>query len=86
MFRFRAMPWLLAGCLAVAGCGGNLVTKENCNKIRSGMALAEVEQILGKPNHSYQDVVTWIGSRSEQRIVIVLDEQRRVSDKTCEGL
>ena len=84
--RRRFLLWLLAGCLIAGGCGGTRVTRTNCDKIRVGMTLAEVEQILGPPNQTYQDVATWTGDKSEQRIVIVLDEQRRVSEKTCEGL
>jgi hypothetical protein len=38
---------LVAFCLLVAGCSGNKVTKENADKIKTGMTKAEVEAILG---------------------------------------
>jgi hypothetical protein len=37
-------------CLAVAGCKGNkALTKENYDKIEAGMALADVQTLLGGP-------------------------------------
>lgn len=76
---------LLAAQLFAVGCGGSRITRENCQKIRTGMSRGEVEQILGPSTQSYQGIVTWKGSTPEQRITIVFDEERRVSEKTCEG-
>ena len=70
----------------LAGCGGTKITRENCQKITELMPRAEVEQILGPPTQSYQGILTWRGKTSEQRIIVVLDEEQRVSEKTCEGL
>lgn len=78
--------WFVGASLAVAGCGGTRVTRENCDKIRVGMTKAEVEAILGREDQTYQDVATWRGRTPEQRITIVFDNERRVSEKTCEGL
>lgn len=36
----------------IAGCGGSKVTKENFDKIKTGMTEAEVEAILGKATDS----------------------------------
>jgi hypothetical protein len=77
--------WAIAG-LAIGGCEGTRVTRENCDKIRVGMPRSEVERLLGPPSQSYQGIVTWRGKRPEERIVIVFDDERRVSEKTCEGL
>jgi hypothetical protein len=40
---------LLSLCLAIPACGGNAnVNKANYDKIKPGMALADVEAVLGK--------------------------------------
>jgi len=36
------------GVVMLAGCGGSKVTKDNFDKIKTGMTVAEVEAILGK--------------------------------------
>jgi hypothetical protein len=40
------------GVVMIAGCGGSKVTKENYDKIKTGMTVAEVEAILGKGTES----------------------------------
>src|SRR5262245_39261127 len=48
MKRVAAVVFVL--CLAVAGCKGNkALTKENFDKINAGMALTEVQTLLGGP-------------------------------------
>lgn len=84
--RVRWLCGLLAAQIVVAGCGGTRITRENCNKIQVGMSRAEVEKILGSAGNSYQGIVTWKGGTDDQRITVIFDEERRVSEKTCEGL
>jgi len=36
------------GALTLAGCGGSKVSKDNFDKIKPGMTIAEVEAVLGK--------------------------------------
>ena len=46
--RAGAVTALLFLCLLITGCGKNKVTKDNYEKIKNDMTLAEVEAILGK--------------------------------------
>jgi SmpA/OmlA family protein len=49
-FRQLGLLTVLAALtLALTGCGGNKVTKENAEKIKDGMTEAEVTGILGSP-------------------------------------
>ena len=46
--RGRLVTALLFLCLLIPACGKNKVTKDNYEKIKNDMTLAEVEAILGK--------------------------------------
>jgi hypothetical protein len=46
--RLAQVVLVVLVCLSVPACGKKKVTKANFDKIKEGMTLAEVEQILGK--------------------------------------
>jgi hypothetical protein len=51
----RVLGAVLVGlvlCLVLSGCGGSKVTKENADKITTGMSEQEVTNLLGPPNES----------------------------------
>ncbi len=75
---------LLALCLT--GCTESKITRANFDKIEIGMKQSEVEAILGKPEYSYQGVVSWSTNHSKSVISIVLDDRGCVADKNVENL
>jgi hypothetical protein len=83
--KIRGMV-LTATMLVLAGCQPERVTRANFDRIKEGMKRAEVEAILGKPENSYQDVLSWSTNHSQTVISVVLDDQGRVSEKNADNL
>jgi len=82
------MKWvrsvLLAGAMAIgglgvfSGCAANpRVTRDSYERIREGMAMEEVEQILGKPSYKHKDKCYYKGEYGTIRIEV---EHGRVDD------
>ena len=55
LVRTGGLAILLGLCLAAAGCGKSKITKENFDKITTGMTLSEVEAILGEGSNQSGD-------------------------------
>jgi protein involved in sex pheromone biosynthesis len=72
--------------LLLAGCQPERVTRANFERIQKGMKREEVEAILGKPEHSYQGVLSWSTNHSRTVISVVLDDQGRVDDMSSDNL
>lgn len=79
----RRWNWWLSLALIV-GCA-DAVTKENFERIQPGMTQQEVEAFLGKPQQSYQGILTW-SSGGKRIITIILDDRKLVAEKDMEGL
>lgn len=77
---------LVATVLVIAGCQPERVTRANFHRIQKGMKREEVEAILGKPEHSYQGVLSWSTNHSHTVISVVLDDKGRVDDKSADNL
>lgn len=82
---FRCLM-LIAMALVIAGCRAERVTRANFNRIETGMTRAEVEAILGKPENSYQGVLSWSTNHSRTVISVVLDDKGRVDSKSADNL
>ncbi len=77
---------LLCLTLTLAGCGPEVVTRENFEKSQPGMTRAEVDAILGPGGSNYQQgIVTW-QSGTKKNITVIFDDRKMVSEKTMEGL
>jgi outer membrane protein assembly factor BamE (lipoprotein component of BamABCDE complex) len=56
----------LALCLGVVACAGSQITRENFDKIKTGMTAAQVTAILGEPTESSSvDVAVFSGTISK---------------------
>ncbi len=86
--RLRHCGWCMVAMLvlAFAGCHQERITRANYDRIEIGMTRAEVEAILGKPQNSYQGVLSWNTNHSHTVISVVLDDRGCVSDKNSDNL
>lgn len=48
-------------CLCLTGCGSGKITKENANKISTGMTEKEVIAVLGEPTVNQQTTMPKVG-------------------------
>lgn len=78
-FVFFAALW-------TCGCQPERVTQANFDRIQMGMKLSEVEAILGKPDSSYQSVVSWKTNHEQTVISVTVDDRGIVTDKFAEKL
>ncbi|MBM4074186.1 MAG: outer membrane protein assembly factor BamE [Planctomycetes bacterium] len=69
--------------MAFVGCGSRL-NVENFNRVKVGMTLEEVKQILGEPAGTYQTIKTW-QSGSSRSVTIEFDDQGKVVSKDRSG-
>ncbi len=82
---------ILLLCLLVLGCGGNNanVSRENYDKIKSGMTVEDVEQILGKGTR-LEDGNTMGGAMYEwtngKKKITVTFQKGKVERRTSAGL
>jgi len=87
---------LIAACLAVTGCGGGKVNKENKDKIKTGMTESEVEAVLGKPTTSEDKEIEMMGVKAkvkvatwkdgDKHITVTYDKDNKVQTVTATGL
>lgn len=82
----RMRHWLVVSMLAFAAGCADPITRENFNKIQTGMTVQEVEAILGgRHPSSYETIKTWRGSNT-RTITVEIDDRGLVANKTFEGL
>ena len=67
---------LFLAALLLGGC--SKLTKENYDKLKMGMAYAEVEQLLGKPDHCSDTMgangCTWGDEKKNIKVVFLADK------------
>lgn len=78
--------FVIVVALVSNGCQPERVTQANFDRIEIGMKLSEVEAILGKPDTSYQGVVSWKTNHEHTVISVILDDRGCVADKHAEKL
>jgi outer membrane protein assembly factor BamE (lipoprotein component of BamABCDE complex) len=66
--HLRAVVLSLVICMSLVSCSGSRISQENFEKIQTGMALAQVQAILGAPTESSSvDVAVFSGTVSKWR-------------------
>jgi len=70
---------LIAALLAVTGCGGGKVSKENKDKIKNGMTESEVEAILGKPTESSEKEIEMMGVKAKVKVAVWKDGDKHIT-------
>ena len=66
--HLRAVALGMVICLSLVSCSGSKISQENFEKIQTGMALAQVQAILGAPTESSSlDVAVFSGTVSKWR-------------------
>jgi outer membrane protein assembly factor BamE (lipoprotein component of BamABCDE complex) len=64
--HLMAVALCLAICMSLAACSSYKISQENFEKIKTGMALAQVTAILGEPTESSSvDVAVFSGTVSK---------------------
>jgi len=66
-------------CVAMTGCGGNPITKDNYSKVKSGMTLAQVESILGKGTEQGSSDASFGGISIDFKSMVWQDEDKIIS-------
>jgi len=85
MSRRLLIPLLALALLA--GCGADVVTRSNYDRLRPGMTRAEVEAILGPAHQNYQGgILSWSGGHEQRIITVILDDRGQVSEINQTGL
>jgi len=66
--QLRAVALGMVICMSLVSCSGSKISQENFEKIQTGMALAQVQAILGEPTESSSvDVAVFSGTVSKWR-------------------
>ena len=64
--HLRAVALGMVICMSLVSCSGSKISQENFEKIQTGMALAQVQAILGEPTESSSvDVAVFSGTVSK---------------------
>ena len=64
--QLRAVALGMVICMSLVSCSGSKISQENFEKIQTGMALAQVQAILGAPTESSSvDVAVFSGTVSK---------------------
>ena len=64
--HLRAVALGMVICMSLVSCSGPKISQENFEKIQTGMALAQVQAILGEPTESSSvDVAVFSGTVSK---------------------
>ena len=64
--QLRAVALGMVICMSLVSCSGSKISQENFEKIQTGMALAQVQAILGEPTESSSvDVAVFSGTVSK---------------------
>ena len=66
-------------CIAMTGCGGRSITKDNYSKVKTGMTLAEVESILGKGTEQGSSDASFGGISIDIKSMVWQDEDKIIS-------
>ena len=66
-------------CIAMTGCGGKAITKDNYSKVKTGMTLAEVEAILGKGTEQASSDASFGGISIDFKSMVWQDEDKIIS-------
>jgi hypothetical protein len=93
--RLAAGLVILGLLVCVAGCGG--VNRKNYDKVYSGMTVAQVEKVLGKPSaagpapsdpalQGATELMTWRDKKKPEKTVSVGIKDGRVVTKSETGL
>ena len=81
--RFFMQPiqrLLVLLCIVLlVGCGGNPITKDNYNKIQTGMTLAEVESILGSGTEQASSDASFGGISIDMKNMVWQNEDKIIS-------
>ena len=63
LYQLRAVALSMVICMSLVSCVGSKISQENFEKIQTGMALAQVQAILGEPTESSSvDVAVFSGT------------------------
>lgn len=74
-------------CLLLCGCSSDRVTRANFDRLKPGMSRADVQAILGPPQHQYQGgILSWSGGHEQRVITVILDDRGLVSELNQSGL
>jgi len=66
LYQLRAVALSMVICMSLVSCSGSKISQENFEKIQTGMALAQVQAILGEPTESSSvDVAVFSGTVSK---------------------
>ena len=66
LYQLRAVALGMVICMSLVSCSGYKISQENFEKIQTGMALAQVQAILGAPTESSSvDVAVFSGTVSK---------------------
>ena len=66
LYQLRAVALSMVICMSLVSCSGLKISQENFEKIQTGMALAQVQAILGEPTESSSvDVAVFSGTVSK---------------------
>ena len=64
--QLRAVALGMVICMSLVSCSGSKISQENFEKIQTGMAMAQVQAILGEPTESSSvDVAVFSGTVSK---------------------
>ena len=64
--QLRVVALGMVICMSLVSCSGSKISQENFEKIQTGMALAQVQAILGEPTESSSvDVAVFSGTVSK---------------------
>lgn len=62
--------------IAMTGCGGKAITKDNFSKVKSGMTLDDVESILGKGTEQASSNAIFGGISIDFKSMVWKDENK----------
>lgn len=66
LYQLRAIAFGMVICMSLVSCSGYKISQANFEKIQTGMALAQVQAILGEPTESSSvDVAVFSGTVSK---------------------
>ena len=70
---------LLCCLLVLPGCGGNRITKDNYDEIKTGMTLDEVESILGSGTEQASSDASFGGISIDMKSMVWQNEDKIIS-------